>query len=96
VRLSSLLYSHAAIVTWHKQHIAVFADLALKLCWQGYSRGHSNFSGSCNVAAGELRIITIDGFSLLEKNLYSLSSYLLRGGFHFDISLSVMRYSRCD
>lgn len=83
MRLSFLPYSHTAIVTWHKQHIAVFADLALMLCWQAYFCGHSYFSGSCYVAARQLRITFVDAFSLLEENLYSLFSYLLCSRFHF-------------
>jgi hypothetical protein len=46
VGLSFLLYSHAAIVTRHKQHVAVFADLTFIIYWQAYFRSHSYFSGS--------------------------------------------------
>jgi len=33
VRFSFLLYAHAAVVAWHEQRVAVFADLAFKRDW---------------------------------------------------------------
>jgi hypothetical protein len=30
MRLSFLLYAHAAVVAWHEQRVAVFADLPFK------------------------------------------------------------------
>ena len=87
MRLPFLLYPHPAIVTLHKQHVTVLADLTPLQCGQAYFRGHSYFTRSLHVAARQLRILTVDFFSLLEKNLYSLSSYLLRVEPHFNISL---------
>jgi hypothetical protein len=64
--LSFLPYSHTAIVTWHKQRVAVFADLALINCWKAHFYSHSYFSGSLYVAASELRIVAVDVSSMLE------------------------------
>jgi hypothetical protein len=77
VRLPFLFYPNTAIGALHKQHIAVLAYLAPVGCWQAYFCGHSYFSCSFNVAAGKLRIILVNFFSLLKENLNSLSGNLL-------------------
>ena len=97
MRLPFLPYAHAAIVTLHKQQIAALAYLTLIRCWEGYFCGHSYFSGSYNIAARELRIITVDAFSFLEQNLDSLSGNLLCGRFHVYVSLcSILYYFETD
>jgi hypothetical protein len=88
VRLPFLFYPHPAIGALNKQRIAVLADLAPVYRWQPYFCGHSYFTCSLDVAAGKLRIITVDFFSLLKKNLDSLSCNLFCGWLHFDTSLS--------
>jgi hypothetical protein len=90
MRLPFLLYPHAAVVTLHKQHVAVLADLTPLQRGQAYFRSHSYFTRSLHVAARQLRILTVDFLSLLEKNLDSLPSYLLRVGPHFNTSLRAM------
>jgi hypothetical protein len=87
VRLPFLLYPHSTIVTLHKERVAVLADLTPLQSGQAYFRSHSYFTRSLHVAARQLRILTVNFLSLLEKNLDSLSSYLLRVGPHFNISL---------
>jgi hypothetical protein len=87
MRLSSLPYPHPAIIPLHEQHMAVFADLALVHCWEGYSRSHSYFSGNCDVASGKLRIIAVDAFSLLKENLDAVSGYLFYSRPHVHVTL---------
>jgi len=87
MRLSSLPYPHPTIIPLYKQHMAVFADLALVHRWEGYSRSHSYFSGSCDVASGKLRIIAVDTFSFLKENLNTVSGYLFCSRPHVHVTL---------
>jgi hypothetical protein len=93
MRLPFLPYPHPTVVAMHKQHMAVFADLTLVHRWERDFRCHSYFSGSCNVTAGKLRIVTVDAFSFLEENLYSLSGYLLCSGPHVHVAFCSLQYS---
>jgi hypothetical protein len=89
VRLPFLLYPHSAVVTLQKQRVAVLADLAPLQCGQAYFRSHRYLTRSLHVAARQLRILTVDFPSLLEKNLDSLSSYLFRVGPHLTSHFAV-------
>jgi hypothetical protein len=87
MRLPSVPYPHPAIIPLHKQHMATFADLALVHFWEGYSCGHSYFSGSYDVASGKLRMIAVDAFSFLKENLDAVSSYLFCSRPHVHVTL---------
>ena len=80
--LSTLFYSYTAVLSRHKQGIAVSADSSLVVCWQAYFCCHGDFSGNFYVAAGELRVFSACLFSLFEEDLYAVFSYLFCGGVH--------------
>jgi hypothetical protein len=82
VRLSFLLYAHAAIIAWHEQRVAVFADVAFKRDWQAYSCGHGYFSSGLYVAARQLRVSAVSFLGLLKEHLNTLFGYLFCGGVH--------------
>jgi len=82
MRLSFLLYAHAAVVALHEQRVAVFADLPLKRDWKAYSCGHGYLLGGLYVAARQLRVCPVSFLGLLKEYLNALFGYLFCGGVH--------------